>query len=79
MMNLIVTLSLTVSAGVSQFVAARFMVTCKLKPVEGEGQYICAVFVVVSLILNTGAQEFARRKAPRKRQSGNNFHRSSVH
>lgn len=54
-MYLIVPLSFTVSAGALQFVAARLVLTWRLKPVEGEGQKTIAVFVVVTLMLNTGA------------------------
>ena len=55
MMNLMVPSSVTLSAGVTQFVVARLAFICKLQPVEGEGQYTIAVFVVVSLMLKTGA------------------------
>ena len=47
-------LLVTLSAGVTQFVVARLVFICGWKPVEGEGQWIRAVFVDVSAIFNPG-------------------------
>ena len=55
MMYLIVPLSERVSAGVTQFAGEMFVVICRFHPVEGEGQETCAVFVLVSVMLSTGA------------------------
>ena len=55
MINLLVPLSSRVSGGVTQFGGARFVVTCRLNPLEGDGQETFAVLVVVNRIFNVGA------------------------
>jgi hypothetical protein len=54
MMYRIVPLSWTVSAAVVQFALGKPVPTCGLNPVEGEGQYIMTVFVLVRLMPKNG-------------------------
>src|SRR5438445_3195878 len=54
MMNLLVPLSLMVSAGETQFVRTRFVFRCRFQPVEGDGHQTTAVFVAERAMLSDG-------------------------
>lgn len=54
MMNLTVPLSTIVSEGAVQFVEDTSELTCRLNPVEVEGQYTSAVLVLVSRTPSNG-------------------------